>query len=190
MTGIGVFGGTFDPIHLGHLTVAQDVHAALGLERVLFVPAGTPPHRAAPNVPPATRRSMVEAAIAGDPRFELWTGELERDGPSWTVDTLEALGAEYPGHRLHLILGADQFARFGTWRAPDRIAELATLVVVGRGGVASDATTWAHEVVDIVRIDVSSSMIRERIRRKEPIRYLVPAAVARIIESGDWYNNG
>jgi len=191
VSAVGLFGGTFDPIHIGHLSVAQDVHAALGLDRVLFVPARVPPHRDEPYAPAEARLEMVRAAIEGDERFGVWAGELEREGPSWTVDTVAQLGMEQPEASLNLILGADQFGAFSRWRAPDEISKRCRLVVVGRSGTAAqEGSPWPHRSVEITRIDVSSSMIRARIAAGAPLRYLVPDPVIRIIERGAWYKSG
>ncbi len=138
---LGVFGGTFDPIHVAHLAVAEAARDALGLERVLFVPNRRPPHKPDQAVTPAADRlAMVGAAIAGNPAFEVSRIEIDRDGPSYTADTLEALRAE----RIHaggsgdlaLILSAEALAGFGTWHEPARVLELATLVVAPRDGFA------------------------------------------------------
>ncbi len=135
---------------------------------------------------------MVEAAIRGHDAFEVWRGEFDRSGPSFTVDTLSTLRQEFPVAMLFLIVGADQFTQFSTWKDPDRIAALSEVVVVGRDGDDGDGAD--HEVsyrtVQVPRIEVSSSEIRERVREGRPIRYLVPDPVVRIIEEHDWYKNG
>lgn len=128
---VGVFGGTFDPIHQGHLTVAQDVLEALSLDRVIFVPAGRPPHKSFEGITPAPLRlRMVRSAVEGDPRFDVSDLELRREGPSYTVDTLQALREQESDADLFLILGADQWAGFGGWRDPEGIAGLARIVVM------------------------------------------------------------
>jgi nicotinate-nucleotide adenylyltransferase len=190
---IGVFGGAFDPIHTGHLAVAQEVVHTLQLDRLLFVPTARPPHRKeGPFASGEARVAMVVAATAGEERFEVWTGEFDRTGPSFTVDTLRSLREEYPGSSLHLIVGADQFSRFHTWSEPEVITKLATLVVVGRSG--DDGTRAGNGIVHqrcaVPRIEVSSSQIRERVREGSPIRYLVPDSVVRIIREQGWYKNG
>lgn len=193
MSRIGVFGGAFDPIHTGHLAVAQDVVHTLQLDRLLFVPTARPPHRKeGPFASGEARVAMVAAATAGEERFEVWTGEFDRTGPSFTVDTLRSLGEEYPSSSLYLIVGADQFSRFDSWSEPGVITQLATLVVVGRGG--DDGTGVgngvAHQRCAVPRIEVSSSDIRERVQDARPIRYLVPDSVVRIIREQGWYKNG
>ncbi len=193
MTQIGVFGGAFDPIHTGHLAVAQDVVHQLKLDRLLFVPTARPPHRKeGPFAPGDARVAMVRAAIEGNDRFSVWTGEFEREGPSFTVDTLKTLKSEFDDADFFLIVGADQFSRFATWRQPEQITQMSTVVVVARDGYdgASASHGFRHRSVVVPRLEVSSSEIRKRVRDGQPIRYLVPDAVRRIITEQDWYKNG
>jgi len=190
---LGILGGTFDPPHIGHLAVAQDAWARLPLDRVLFVPAAQPPHKLdAVATPASTRLEMVRAAIGADERFEASPVELERSGPSWTVDTLRDLTERQPDAELFLLLGADQFRELATWREPAALASLATLVFVPRPGIDSEeALAGARRALpddartrrlDATRIDVSSTEIRRRRAAGEPIRYLVPDSVLRVIE--------
>lgn len=194
---IGVFGGTFDPPHVGHLVVAQDAHAQLGLDRLLLVPARIPPHKpegAAASA--ALRLEMLRSAVEGDARFEVDDLELRRDGPSYTVDTLRALGGRWPDAEFFLIIGADQFREFGGWRDAGAIVGMATLVVLARDGLelagasralaeAGVAAEWTR--LEPTRIDVSSTMVRERVRAGRPIRYLVPDVVRAVIEREGLY---
>jgi nicotinate-nucleotide adenylyltransferase len=191
---LGVFGGTFDPIHVAHLAVAEAARDALDLRRVLFVPAARPPHKAAQRVSHAADRlAMVRAAIADNAAFAVSTVELERDGPSYTIDTLREL-ATYEGAdtRLALILSAEAFADFPSWRDPAGILALATLVVVPRDGYpdADPATLVAAipgvtepriVVLDGPRMQLSASELRGRARAGRSVRYLVPDAVATYI---------
>ncbi|MGH7483144.1 MAG: nicotinate (nicotinamide) nucleotide adenylyltransferase, partial [Longimicrobiales bacterium] len=132
---MGVFGGTFDPPHIAHRIVAQDALEALGLDRVLFVPASVPPHkRDRPRTAAPIRLEMLRALLDDDARFEISTLELDRDGPSYTVDTLRALRRDRPGTALHLLIGADQWREFESWREPGAIEELARVCVLGRAG--------------------------------------------------------
>ncbi len=185
---IGFFGGTFDPPHNGHLIVAQDALEALELDRVVFVPAGAPPHKDGGEVTDAgLRLAMTTAAVAGDPRFEVSDREVARDGPSWTVETLRALRNEDDRGEMFLLMGADQFADFARWREPDEIVRLANVVVLtrrgdGAPGPGAAAGDFRDRVIEVTRIDVSSTSIRERARRGRSLRYLVPDAVARIID--------
>jgi nicotinate-nucleotide adenylyltransferase len=188
---VGLFGGTFDPPHTGHLIVAQDAALALGLDRILFVPAARPPHKTGTVVSPAPLRlAMLELAVGGDPRFVIDRTELERSGPSFTVDTLRTLAGAWPGTALTLLIGADQYAEFGTWREPDTIRQLARVAVLDRGpgtggapGPAPAARPLGDGVVavSVTRIDVSSTEVRRRVAAGLPIRYLVPAAVEQFI---------
>jgi nicotinate-nucleotide adenylyltransferase len=186
---IGIFGGTFDPPHIGHLIVAQDAWLALGLDQVLFVPAAGPPHkRGRVATEPAVRLALVRAAIVGDPRFGVSDVELRRGGTSYTIDTLRDIGMEYPDSELYLLIGTDQLAEFETWREPAEIRRLARVVEVTRGDVvAGEARKWAYLTVRATRIDVSATEIRRRLAAGEPIRYLVPAAVAELIEREGLY---
>jgi nicotinate-nucleotide adenylyltransferase len=186
---IGVFGGTFDPPHEGHVTVAKDVADALGLDRVLWVVARVPPHKSGENVTdPALRREMVVAAAATDSRFEVSDVELDRPGPSWTVDTLRTLRALHPRAELFLILGADQLRAFASgWRDPEAILDLATLAVMDRAGesaamVAPDLPGMERTVhVPVTRIDVSSSQVRALLRAGRDVSHMLPSGVHDII---------
>jgi nicotinate-nucleotide adenylyltransferase len=191
---LGLFGGTFDPPHIGHLIVAQDVLAAVGLERIVFIPAARPPHKRRTDMaPPALRLAMLRAAIAGDDRFDTDDLELHRTGPSYTVDTLAAYRERVPGAALHLIVGADQFAELDTWHDAERVRALATMCVMTRAGDGADAhvdrVAPGAAVLDVpvTRIDLSSSEIRRRVQAGEPIRYLVPEAVAAMIRENGLY---
>jgi nicotinate-nucleotide adenylyltransferase len=185
---VGIFGGTFDPPHLGHLIVAQDAWAALSLERLRFMPAAVPPHKTAVVMTPAAvRRELLAAAIGEDARFEVDDVELRREGPSYTVDTLRALRARAPAEELVLLIGADQYAEFSTWREPSAILELARVVVLTRDGAAASRRGDGVEWLAVTRIDISSTEIRRRVAAGEPIRYLVPEAVERKIRERALY---
>lgn len=185
---LGVFGGTFDPPHIAHLIVAQDAACALGLDRVQFVPAAAPPHKPAGSPSPGEiRLDMVRAAVH-DARFEVSDLEIRRPGTSFTVDTLRQLSADQPADELFLLMGADQYREFSSWREPEEIARLARIVVLSRGDVAmSDDGPVPHELVAVTRIDLSSTDIRRRVKAGLPIRYLVPAPVAAIIHDRRLY---
>lgn len=186
---LGIFGGTFDPPHIGHLIVAQDAMAALGLDGVIFVPAAQPPHKLDESIaPPAVRLAMVRAAIAGTDGFEVDDVELRRKGPSWSVDTLREFRKRLPDADLHLLIGSDQFAEFDTWREPAEIRRLARLVVLAREGTATAAE--GVRVVRVTRIDVSSTDVRNRVAEGKPIRFLVPDAVAALIRLHGLYGAG
>jgi nicotinate-nucleotide adenylyltransferase len=176
---LGVFGGTFDPPHLGHLVAASDACEALKLHRMLWVPSAVPPHKPATVRASARQRlDMVRAAVADDPRFAVDDLELHREGPSYTVDTLRALRARHPGASLYFVTGADNLREIAGWREPDEILRLARLVVVTRAGDGhAERPAFAAEVVRVTRVDVSATEIRRRVAAGETIRYLVPEAV-------------
>jgi nicotinate-nucleotide adenylyltransferase len=184
---LGLFGGTFDPPHSGHLIVAQDAWAGLGLDRVVFIPAGIPPHkRKRPITPGGIRLAMLRAAVAGDPHFDVDDLELLRKGPSYTVDTLRTFREHQPEADLHLLMGADQYADFETWYKPAEIRRLARIVVMARAGEAADGSSIR---VPVTRVDVSGTEIRHRIANGRPVRYLVPDAVLKIIEREHLYRS-
>jgi nicotinate-nucleotide adenylyltransferase len=193
---LGIFGGTFDPIHLAHLAVAERAAEALGLEEVLFIPAGQPPHKPDVEVTPADHRlAMVELAIAGNARFGVDRLEVERAGPSYTVDTLEALhdsrAASGASTDLTLILSAEAFLGLMTWREPRRVLELARVVVAPRDGYPDAGPAFLAEhfpdladratFLDGPRLRLSASELRTRAAAGLSLRYLVPDAVAAYI---------
>jgi len=192
---IGIFGGTFDPIHLGHLVLAEQCREQLGLEEVWFVPAGEPPHKmAAPRSSGRHRREMVEFAIAGHAHFKVSDIELERDGPSYTVETLSQLHQLHPNEEWWLLIGADSLDNFATWREPERITQLSRIAAVNRGDrslpdtVAFTALFGDRlDVVTMPGIDLSASDIRQRIAAGRSIRYLVPRAVEVYIQEQRLY---
>lgn len=196
---LGVFGGSFDPPHVGHLLTAGDAFEALELDRMLFVPAGVQPLKAHAMVAqPHQRREMVGLAIAGDARFELDPVEIERDGLSFTVDTLEAVAGRFPGAELYLVVGADILATFDKWRQPERVLQLASLAVMRRAGTGDASASSAAgrmlrsqgsapRYLDTRRIDVSSTEIRARVRAGRSIHGFVPASVGEFIASARLY---
>ena len=186
---LGVFGGTFDPPHLGHLVAASDAAQALGLHRVLWIPAAVHPFkRAAVQATPEARLEMARAAVEGDPRFEADALELERAGPSYTVDTLRALQARYPAAELHFFTGADNLRDLPKWKEPGEVARLARLVVVSRRGEGvPEGLPYPAVAVAVTRVDVSSTEVRRRVRAGETIRYLVPEPVRAVIERRGLY---
>jgi nicotinate-nucleotide adenylyltransferase len=141
---LGVLGGTFNPIHLGHLVLAESLRESLALDRVLFVPAGTPPHKTAPGIAPAVDRyAMAALAVAGHPAFATSDVEVRRAGPSYSVDTLEALAGEWPGEHLFFLMGSDTFLDLLTWHTPERLTAWATLAVGYRAGSSFDPESAA-----------------------------------------------
>ncbi len=194
---VGVLGGTFNPPHIGHLVCAQEARAALGLARVLLVPAGIPPHKAVGEDPgPAARVALCERACAGEDWLSVCPLELERPGPSYTVDTLRELHAREPEPELTFILGGDMALSFGGWREPGEIVRLARLAVAERGAAREEiadalrAVPGAAERTDVFsmpRLDVSSSTLRSRVRAGSPIRHLVPDGVGEMIAAQGLY---
>jgi nicotinate-nucleotide adenylyltransferase len=195
---LGILGGTFNPPHLGHLICAQEAHAQLGLDRVVLMPAGVPPHKALPPNDPgaAERYELCRLAVAGDARFAVSRGELDRPGPSYTVDTLRLLRAEHPQDELTFIVGGDMAASLPRWREPATILSLATLAVAERQGakraaIERELAPFAERgrivFFDMPRIDISSSLVRARVAAGAPIRYLVPDAVAEAIAARGLY---
>jgi nicotinate-nucleotide adenylyltransferase len=183
---LGVMGGTFDPIHLGHVAMAEAGAECAGLDRVLLVPASVPPHRAAATAPAGDRLAMVRLAAAGHPRLEVSDVELRRPGPSYTVDTLRALARERPGSELHLLLGWDAAREIGAWHAPDEVLRLARPVVVSRPGypvpterdlaAAGIEPTWAI-LCDVRTPDVEATDVRRLVERGSSLAGLVDPTV-------------
>jgi nicotinate-nucleotide adenylyltransferase len=199
---LGVFGGTFDPIHLAHLAVAEEAAEALGLERIAFVPAGEPPHKPGRAITPGDHRlAMLELAIAGNERFTVDRRELDRPGPSYTVDTLEAMAASRPegASGLVLVLSAEAFLGLMTWREPRRILELARVVVAPRDGYPDAGPGFLEAALpdladratflDSPRLRLSASDLRARAAAGRSLRYLLPDAVAAYIGDHGLYRN-
>jgi nicotinate-nucleotide adenylyltransferase len=200
---VGVLGGTFDPIHIGHLAAAEEVREALGLERILFIPAGIPPHKPGrPISAPQHRLAMVELAIAENRAFEVSRLELDRTGPSYTIDTLELLSHPVdggPAPELTLILSAESFRGLPSWHDPERLFALARIAIVPRGGLAPPGKSWLEEhfpgvaarvvPLDAPRLRLSATDIRARVAARRSIRYLVPDAVIRYIGDHDLYRD-
>lgn len=189
---LGVLGGTFDPPHLGHLWLATTAADELDLSKVLLVPAANPPHKRRRSISHAADRVlMTRLAVANDPRLDVSLVELEREGPSYTVDTLVELGRRHPDVDLVLIMAADSLAQVDSWREPDRLLELADWAVGPRPGVALPtraelATRWGKAASRIhllggPALDISASLIRRRVAADRAIRYLVPRAVEELI---------
>jgi nicotinate-nucleotide adenylyltransferase len=195
---VGILGGTFNPPHLAHLVCAQEAYAQLGLDRVVLMPAGEPPHkRLAPADPsPQQRYELCVAAVADDDRFAVSRAELDRPGRSFTADTLRLLRERDPQDELTFIVGGDMAASLPSWHEPEAVLSLATLAVAERVGAKRAAIerrlaplAGSDRVVffEMPRIDVSSSLVRERVAARRPIRYLVPDAVAEAIERAGLY---
>jgi len=206
---IGVFGGTFDPVHFGHLRTAFECRARLGLSEVRFIPCAEPPHRDSPDAPAGTRLQMLEAATAGVDGFVVDGRELQRTGPSWSIDTLRSLREEFPEKVLCLLLGLDAFAGFTQWREWRSILDLAHVVVARRPGAPAPSegevgrlldARWAHEladlraarhgrihIVDVTQLEISSTQLRRSIADGLSPVYLLPDAVWKIIKEARCY---
>ncbi len=192
---LGVFGGSFDPPHVGHLLAASDAVERLELDRLVFVPTATQPLKDGATVPPAERLALVRALAGGDPRFAVDPIEIERGGLSYTVDTLRSLAERWPGAELYLLAGADVLTSFHRWRDPERIRQLATLVVLTRAGEDGRAPTVAPAglpggapiFLPTRRVDVSSTEVRARLAAGRSIRGFVPESVADLIRSAGLY---
>jgi nicotinate-nucleotide adenylyltransferase len=194
---VGILGGAFNPPHIGHLVCAQEALIQLELDTVVWVPVGEAPHRKLQDDPGAEARlEMVELAIADDERFSASRIEIDREGPSYTVDTLEELREESSKHELFLILGGDQAAALATWHEPEKVLERATLAVFERMSWGRNAIVikigrmpGAERVryLDMPLIQVSSSAVRRRVREGVPIRYLVPDKVVDYIATHELY---
>jgi nicotinate-nucleotide adenylyltransferase len=194
---VGILGGAFNPPHIGHLVCAQEALIQLELEKIVFVPVGRAPHRGIEADPGAeTRLELVELAIAGDDRFESSRIELDRDGPSYTSETLRQMRSAAPDDEHFLILGGDQAAALGSWHEPEEVLSLATVAVVERVswtrnaiGIKLGRLKGARRVryLDMPLMQVSSSAIRRRVAAGRPIRYLVPDAVASYVEANGLY---
>ena len=182
---IGVFGGTFDPVHVGHLAIAQAALDTAGLDRVVFVPAKRSPLKdAAPVASEADRLAMLRAATKDEPRFAVSRVELDRDGPSYTVDTLEALREE---GELFLILGSDAHSEMARWKSPDRIRQIAAILVARRPGAPESERPLDALFFDAPSLDLSSRELRARASRGLSLRYLVPDEVWRHITRSGLY---
>ena len=176
---LGVFGGTFDPVHQGHLILAEKCREQGKLDRVLFIPAARPPHKQEhPLTPFHQRVEMLSLAIAGHSAFAIDELERDRPGPSYTVVTLEELGRKHPGAELFLIVGADSLRDLPSWYSPARIAELASFLIVPRPGSPMNAVSGIkYEAVESPLIDISSRDLRRRVAEGRSIRFMVPRAV-------------
>ncbi len=200
---LGVFGGTFDPVHYGHLRIALELCHGLGLEAVRFVPCRLPPHRAEPGASPRDRCNMLRLAVAGQRGFVVDERELRRDGPSYMVDTLASLREEAGRRPLCLLLGMDAFASLDTWHRWADLIELAHLVVACRPGVDGEPSAAVADLLDrrrvedggrlrrspaggillqpVTQLDISATRIREQVRGGQNPRYLLPEPVLEYI---------
>ena len=179
MPSIGLFGGSFDPVHHGHLIVARVAAESLGLDEVRFMPAREQPFKRGRHAAPAAARAvMLELATAGSPGFAVERAELERPGPSYTVDTLESLRGREPRAAFTLLLGADAAAELGAWHRAGELPGLARIVVLARPGTPVPSSPLIAASLEVPAVDISATEIRRRVRAGLPVRYWVPDAVA------------
>lgn len=197
---LGIYGGTFDPPHLGHLVLAETAADSLDLSRVLFVPAADPPHKSSRVVRASAvhRLHMVERAIADNPRFALSRVDMDRPGPHYTVDMLTRLRAEYPGTDLIFLIGADSLRDLPTWSRPAELIQLAALGVMPRPGITPDIDALERQIpglkarvswIDAPLLEISASGLAARIAAGKSVRYQVPDAVCAYIEEQGIYRN-
>lgn len=199
MAQVGILGGSFNPPHVGHLVCAQEARDQLGLDRVLLMPVRRPPHKQIAQDPgPRARLDMCRLAAGGDPGLGVCAIELEREGPSYTVDTLRLLHERDPGDELTFIVGGDMAESLPSWREPRAVLRLARMAVTGRDERSERELTERladlHDGSRVVffampRLDVSSTDLRGRVARGRPIRHLVPDAVAEEIAARGWYRD-
>ncbi|MBN2465055.1 nicotinate (nicotinamide) nucleotide adenylyltransferase [candidate division WOR-3 bacterium] len=183
---LGVFGGSFNPVHFGHLLVADDVREQLRLDRMLFIPAFRPPHKRGPIVPYRHRLAMTRLAVAGQPGFELCPIEEARSGPSYTADTLRELRSRYPGAMLYLAVGSDQYRDVASWHRPGELTELARIVVMSRPEIARPPLFRGHDprrvlFRAVIPVGISAAQIRARLAKGRSIRYMLPVRVAEYV---------
>lgn len=193
---VGVFGGTYDPIHVGHLITGIEALEALDLDLLTFVPALRSPHKPDATLTPAeVRLDMVRGAVEGHARLRVSDLELRRSAPSYTVDTLAEMATSEPDTEITLLLGVDQWRAFGRWKEPREIVRLARIAVLTREGERpseslpelGDGPPPTFLEIPVTRLDVSSTLVRERVRARRSIRFLVPEPVGRIIEAKSLY---
>lgn len=192
---LGLYGGTFDPIHLGHLILAEACREACGLDRVWFVVAGAPPHKRGARTPVEHRLEMARIAVAGHPAFEVSEVETRRPGPHYSVETLAEIRTQRPEDELFFLIGADSLIDLPTWREPGRIASQATIVVANRPGIDPPAvssldfgpTARPLRFVEMPSIGISSHDLRARRAAGRSLRYLVPRGVEAYIDAQSLY---
>lgn len=193
---LGVFGGTFDPVHMGHLIIAEAARDALKLDQVLFVPAGDPPHKGAVS-PQEHRYQMVSNAIRGNRAFSVSRVDLDRPGPHYSADMLSIVKRAHPGSEVYFLLGSDSLIDLPTWRDPARMIAQARIGVFRRPSIptvdiesleaALPGITAATEWIDAPEVEISATELRSRVKSRQSIRYQVPDTVINYIESAGLY---
>nr|WP_304266819.1 nicotinate-nucleotide adenylyltransferase [Phascolarctobacterium succinatutens] len=196
--GLGILGGTFDPIHIGHLRIAEAVYERIALEQIIFIPAFVPPHKVGQDYAPAEHRyAMTELAVKPYPHFNVSDIELKRSGVSYTIDTLRELRHKYPEKELYFIIGADSVAQLHTWNSINEMLQLATFVAAGRPGYEGVMEEVVHHLgaaaaerimlLHTPEYDISSTEIRTRLHEEASLAGLVPRAVEQYINAHNLY---
>ena len=179
---IGILGGTFNPIHLGHLILAEEIREKIGLDRVIFVPTYLPPHKDNSNIASAQMRlAMIKLAIVGNKNFAISDIEIKRGGRSYTIDTIKEFNQKYPGDELYFITGSDLLTYLEEWKDLNEIIKIVKFIVATRPGYPLEKIPAYISTVDIRAVDISAFEVRERIRENKSFRYLVPDVVFRYI---------
>ncbi|WP_082233769.1 nicotinate-nucleotide adenylyltransferase [Halobacillus massiliensis] len=187
MKRIGILGGTFDPPHIGHLLMAEHVYEQMELDEIWFIPSHIPPHKQQASVSSIDRLQMVKEAIKSNPHFHLNSIEIEREGKSYTYDTIKALIEQYPDHSFSFIIGGDMIQYLSKWHKIDELARLVQFIGVGREGYEPDDRQYNVKMAVLPRIDISSSMIRDRAANGQSIRYFVTDDVFNYIKENALY---
>lgn len=190
MERIGILGGTFNPIHVGHLAVGQAAGEQCSLDKVFFVPSNRPPHKNIAHLASAEdRHRMVDLAIRDNPLFAVSDFEIRRDGRSYSIDTVRYFRETFPKARLFFIIGGDSFPALHTWKAIDEILAIVTFIVVNRPGyvLTNDHLTLSYQSVMMPGMDISSSYLRRQITRGRSVRYFIPGAVCSFLQERKLY---
>lgn len=189
MKKIGLLGGTFDPPHIGHLTMAEEAYEKLNLDEVWFIPSAEPPHKEQAKVSAVDRLLMLKVALEPVNYFKINTIELERQGKSYTYDTIQALKEQYPTYQFYFIIGADMVEYLPNWYKIDQLIELVQFVGVKRPDYQLD-TSYPVIILDTPGLDISSTMIRERLKLNRSVKYLIPERVLSLIKEKGLYGQG
>lgn len=180
---IGILGGTFNPIHLGHLILAEQAHDRLSLDKVIFIPTYLPPHKSGKGVLSAEHRlNMVKLATKGNPHFEVSDVEIQREGKSYSIDTLKHIKEKYPESKIYFLIGQDIVSDLKTWKDIDEVLKLAVFVVFNRKGYPQVESEVPCRSLEMPVIDVSSTFLRKNIRSGHSVKYLLPDAVEKYLE--------
>jgi nicotinate-nucleotide adenylyltransferase len=183
---IGILGGTFNPPHIGHLILAQEMLDELKLDKIFFIPTNNPPHKRGNQLEPRKRFLMTKLAAAGNPKFKVLDLELKRKGKSYTVDTIVELKNKYSKDNFYLIIGSDLAKDFKKWKNSEKIKKMVTVIAAKRRG-SSFRSSKSFKQMDIIQIELSSSQVRERIKKGKTVKYLIPERVENYIKKNNIY---